>query len=161
MDEQNKKIYDPIQVNQDLFDDNDEVREDFYAKVRITPGPVLDILFGTDTPTKIEKICSNHGLDPEQSAKLSRLIREVLIGDVFVGDMPLKISQNLGLEPALAKQLSNSIIANLFAPALDDIKSIQRQKFPGRVAGPPTTASPVPGEDLPETGGNIIDLRQK
>jgi hypothetical protein len=89
------------------------------------------------------------------------------MAEIFIGDMPTQISSKLGIDQGAALEIARAIVSRLFAPAIDDIKRLQLQKFgklPGSSAQQTSQTKapqPVPGEDLPETGGNIIDLRSK
>ncbi len=112
-----------------------------------------------------------------QSASLSRLIRKVLIGEIYIGDLPTQIYSDLNLEQSKARELAGILATQLFQPELEDIKKVQATKFPGRLPQKPTTplepaatrgdlpltgqAQHYQGEELPESGGNIIDLRLK
>ena len=114
-----------------------------------------------------------------QGQDVARLVRDIAIGDVFIGDMPTEISKRLGIDPATAREIANQIVAQLFTPALEDIKKVQAAKFPGRLPAKQQEqgiGSRVQGtnaqthqqhqnhyqrEELPESRGNIIDLRNQ
>jgi hypothetical protein len=165
MSENINKIYDPVEVDDEYFSANEEEQEAFYSKVKTLPSRVIDILFGLDTADIIKKICTAANLNTQQSAELSRLIRKVLIADIYIGDMPAQISLKLGVDQNTALEIARTIVSQLFAPAIEDIKKLQLQKF-GKLPGQsiPQQVKPpqqIPGEDLPETGGNIIDLRNQ
>lgn len=210
MPSNNKTIYDPVEVDADYFAENESEGENFYSYVKTLPVGIINILFGVDTPDILEKISASYGLSPIQSASLSRLIRKVLIGEIYIRDFPAQISSALNMEQSRAKELGDTVATELFQPELEDIKKVQMLKFPSRglqnptpppsqtvqkapapVSSPPsptiaprsTTPQPkiIPppprsqsflnhddlsagrqvGENLPETHGNIIDLRSK
>lgn len=177
----NKTIYDLIEVDGDYFSQNPDAWGDFYTKIKLLPESVVAVLFDEDTSNLLEKMCLGFNLSPEQSASLSRLVRAVLIADFYIGDMPTEITKRLGVDQNTGREIANQIVSLLFADSIEDIKKVQAAKFPDRVAQkrtppPPTTPQPrqnfspqnlggqaksVPGAELPETGGNIIDLRSK
>lgn len=160
-----KTIYDPVEVDQDYFAQNPDAWGEFYTKLKTYPQGVIEVLFGADTGDILEKICVDFNLNREQSALLSRLIRTVLIADTYIGDMPAQISSKLGVDQSTALEIARAVVSQLFAPVIEDIKKLQLQKF-GKLpsSGTPQQSGvprPVPGTDLPETGGNIIDLRNQ
>jgi hypothetical protein len=163
----NNKIYDPVEVDDEYFAANEKEQEAFYSKIKTLPSGVVDVLFGLDTADIIKKICTAASLNTQQSAELSRLIRKILIADIYIGDMAAQISSSLGIDQNTALEIARAITSQLFAPVIEDIKKLQLQKFgklPGLSTPQPSLQRPpqhIPGEDLPETGGNIIDLRNK
>ena len=168
-----KTIYDLVEVDQDYFAQNPDAWGDFYSKLKNFPQGVIDVLFGVDTPDILETICSNYPLNQSQIITLSRLIRSILVADIYIGDMPVEIAKSLNLDPTTSKNLATQIISQLFAASFDDIKKLQALRFPNKAPLQQPTTQPVtpaqqfnvpkkfPGSDLPETGGNIIDLRNQ
>lgn len=141
--------------------------EKFQDKIDALPDSLYDILVDEKTSDFIKLLTQKYIQLSVQGPDLARLIRDVVIGDIFFGDIPSEISKKLGIDSGIAREIANLIVSQLFAPVLDDIKKVQATKFPGRVSQPqpPTPQQniprPVPGADLPETGGNIIDLRNQ
>jgi len=165
MTENDNKIYDPVEVDDDYFAANEKEQEVFYSKVKTLSNGVVNILFGLNTADTIKKICATSGLNARQSAELARLLRKVLTADIYIGDMPTQISSRLGVDQNTALEIARSVISQLFAPVIEDIKKIQLQKF-GKLPSSSRQQSVKPlqstsGEELPKTGGNIIDLRLK
>ena len=145
MTNEEQKIYDPVEVDTDFFAQNEQEQELFYSKVKTLPGPIIDILFGLDTASLIEGICMDERLNQKQSAELARLIRKTVIADVYIGDMPAQISSKLGVDQNVALEIARNIVSQLFAPAIEDIKKLQLQKFgklPGSSAQPSLQARP-------------------
>ncbi|MEX1064078.1 MAG: hypothetical protein WD898_03660 [Candidatus Paceibacterota bacterium] len=158
------KIYDPVEIDADFFAENEDEQERFYSIVKTLPDLVLDVLFGLDTPKILEGIARNFGLQPEQSAILSRLVRKVLIGDFYIGDFPSKISSGLDVDQDKAREIAKATASDLFIDAVADIKRIHLQKFPNASLEkqPEDTKGQQHGvKNLSETGGNIIDLRSR
>ena len=97
--------------------------------------------------------------------ELTRIVRDVLLGDLFIGDTSATISQKLNMDPQTAQQIRDKIVKELFAPAIEDIKKIQREKFPDRVAQRNTSTMlqpPKPPEiktTMAVNQSNVIDLR--
>ncbi len=176
MDTQQNKIYDLIEVDSDYFSEHESEQEILYSRINILPTGVINILFGEDTPTILQGISSRNNLSQDQSANLSRTIRSILLADVFIGDLPIEISKQLGISIDVSKQIANDVASQLFQSELEDIKKVQNSKFPGRLPAssanknppqqtisqtPPRQTTNYQGYDLPESGGNLIDLRNK
>jgi hypothetical protein len=140
----------------------------YISRSQELPPAIKDILADFSSAEFVEeKVGPKFSLTPEQKKGFTEIVRDILIGDMYMGDMIQEIHERIGLDQSLARNLANDTVNQLFAPALDDIKKIQSERFGNRVgqnpppvAAPPTSAArPVPGADLPETNGNIIDLR--
>lgn len=133
---------------------------------------ISESLFGTlvdDTTSEfIKSLTQRYAQLGTQGSDIARIIRDVVLADIYIGDLPAQISSKLGVDQNMALEIARAIVSQLFAPVIDDIKKLQLQKF-GKLPGPstpqqsPQTRPPqhIPGEELPETGGNIIDLRSK
>lgn len=140
-------------------------------KIDQLPPALINLLTDNKTSGFIESLTQKYIQLSVQGPDVARLIRDIVIGDIFIGDMPQELARRLGVDPAAAREIANQIVSQLFTGALDDIKKVQAEKFPGRLPAKPVP--PVPqtkpaempksehyqGEDLPESGGNIIDLR--
>lgn len=135
------------------------------------PANLINFLSANNTSGYIQILTQKYASLSTQGPDVARLIRDVVIGDVFIGDMPSEISRRLGIDPTTAKEIANQIVSQLFTPVLEDIKKVQAAKFPGRLPAKSQeqvlsskiqgSGSHYQGENLPESGGNIIDLRQK
>ena len=171
--------------------------EKFQDKIDTLPDNLYSVLVDENTINFIKSLTQKYIQLSVQGPDVARIIRDIVIGDVFIGDMPQEIARRLGIDPALAREIANQIVSQLFQPVLVDIKRVQAARFPNRIAqkvfgpssppqGPPSVTqhpaanSPQPrvtpppprqtstpmqhnyqGEGLPESGGNVIDLRQK
>ena len=100
------------------------------------------------------------GLTIDQKASLVRIIRGILLADEFLGDFPSLISSRLGVEMNTANQIAQKIVNELFAPAMEDIKNMQRGKFRDRIAQTRSSQTQQPPPNV-STEGNVINLRHK
>lgn len=159
--------------------------ERLQTKIDKVPVLLYDLLVDSKTSDFIEGLLQKYIQLSVQGPDIARLIRDVVIADVFIGDMPQELSKRLGIDPTTAREVANLVVSQLFVPVLEDIKKVHNAKFPGRLPAKPAvpntppavttpqkpppsfakasegTAEHYPGEDLPESGGNIIDLRNK
>ncbi len=156
----------------DLFSSDEQgFFEKYTRKVFSLPTSIKDILMDTSTTDFIEEhLGSVFGLNLEQKTWVTRVIRDVLLGDLFIGDMITAIAQKLNIDSQVAQQIMGKIINELFATAIEDIKKIQREKFPDRVGHGNVTTNPANAMPRPPTPpqmkngppvnqNNIVDLR--
>lgn len=135
--------------------------------------PVKNILTDLSTAEFVEeKLGPAFGLNAEQKAEITRIIRDILLADAFIDDFPTLISQKLGIDSGTANQIEQRVVNELFAPAIEDIKKMQREKFADRIVQSrryqqPSQPSPAPrrsvgfvGPDETVQNGNVVDLRK-
>ena len=158
--------------------------EKFQDKIDTLPDNLFYLLVAENSSEFTKSLTQKYVQLSAKGPDMARLIRDVTIGDVFIGDMPQELSRRLGVDLTIAREMANLIVAQLFAPVLEELKQLQRVKFPNRVSSqrpapgiqtpiapmsgiqsqapiPNTPELSYPGQDLPESGGNIIDLRNK
>ncbi len=153
--------------------------ERFQDKIDVISEVLFALLVAEETSEFIKLLTQKYVQLSVQGPDMARLIRDIVIGDVFIGDMPQEISRRLGIDPTTAREIANQVVSQLFTQVLEDIKKVQAAKFPGRLPAKPQEQSVgsrvqgtggqihqphqnhYQGEELPESGGNIIDLRQK
>ena len=169
--------FSPLFVGSETMSDLDWER--LNTKIDKLPQTLADFLADSKTPGLLDSLTQKYIQLSAQGPDVARLIRDVVIADVFIGDMPQELSRRLGIDQQLAREVANQIVSQLFTPVLEDLKKLHREKFPGRLPAKPATQQ-VPGdrfqvsgqsgqaqpqkyqgEELPESGGNIIDLRNK
>lgn len=153
-------IYSPYFIDS-LEMTKDKQSWDIFANKFISlPEKIKDAMLASEI---VESVALNLSLTESQSADLSRLIRDVLLGDLFIGDMITKISENLNVDQATAQQIQSKVLNGLFAPAIEDIKKIQREKFPDRIgqgSGIPQPPLPPQMKNGPNVNqSNVINLR--
>jgi hypothetical protein len=107
-------------------------------------------------------------LSENQSAELSRIIRNILIGDSYIGDFAKDISKRLALNWETSIQIASAIFGGLFQEALADIVPIQKENFPDKKTNLSQNpikideSDKVPFNPAGQVVGknNIIDLRK-
>ncbi len=154
-------IYDPVDVDQDYFLDHDIEREEFYTKALTLPGNILGILFNTETSTKMRGVSELFQLNPRQSEELSRLIRKILVAEVYLGNIVSEITSRLTIGPDIAKEIASRLITELFAPALEEIKKMHMEKFGNTPLPKPESSFAKATEDKANINpNNVLDLRK-
>lgn len=142
--------------------------EKLQDKIDVLPQSLANLLTDSKISAFIESLTQKYIQLSVQGPYIARIIRDVILADIYIGDMPAQISSKLGIDQNTALGIARAIVSQLFAPVIEEIKKLQLQKF-GKLPGssvpqPPQQTRPpqrIAGEELPETGGNIIDLRSK
>jgi len=134
-------------------------------KIDQLPPTLANLLTSNKTSEFIGTLAQKYIQLSVRGSDIARIIRDVILSDVYIGDMPAQISSKLGVEQNTAVETARAVVSQLFAPVIEEIKKLQLQKF-GKLPGSstsqqPSIPRPVPGAELPETGGNIIDLRNQ
>jgi hypothetical protein len=73
------------------------------------------------------------GLKNGQISQVSEIIRDLILGKVFIKDFPTLISSKLGIDDTKAGEMANKLISKSFGPIIEDVKRIQRSKFPEKI----------------------------
>ena len=160
-------IYDPYEVISENLKDSDEAWQDFGFKISKMPMSLRNILFDASTIEFFMELSDKYRLTSNQSRSLSEIVGKILLSDIFIGDIVDVVISKLGIDQNIATDISSKIITELFAPAIEDIKKIQREKFPNRISSQNPPARPVISprqntalhSDINEN--NIVDLRNK
>lgn len=128
--------------------------EKYLDKVSALPKSIKSILIGFGSAEFIEeKIVPKFNLNTTQKLNLGGIIRDILILDLFLGDLVTEISSELEIDQQKAKEIANDIVSQLFSPAIEEIKVLQKQKFANRLSGTPSNqtinlrpqGAPAPG----------------
>ena len=146
----------------------------FIAKTLKLPASVQNIFRNFSTAEFIEeKLGPAFSLNADQKTEITRILRNILLADLFWGEFAKTVSDRLQVDTNTANQIVKIITEQLLTPALDDIKTMQKNKFGDRIAQAkenqtqPPPAPPVPprrpagfirpGETVQQ--GNVVDLR--
>ena len=130
--------------------------DNFILKTSETPSKIRLILTDFSTAEFIEdRLGQQFQLSTEQKAEVTRIIRDLLLADLYLGDMVSHISTNLQLDLPTATNIANQIASELFDTVREDIIQLQNQKFGDRFQAPnPENQS----ETLPEVEPPISEV---
>src|SRR3989344_921547 len=107
----------------------------FIAKVLKLPQNIQNIFRNFSTAEYItDNLALSFGLNVSQTEELTRILKDVLLADLFWGDFPKTISARLQIAPDTAIQIVKAITDGLLMPALEDIKAMQKEKFSNRIS---------------------------
>jgi|SRR3989338_127502 len=140
--------------NVDLFGSKPK---NFYAeytrRVLALPESVRNIMMDSSTAEFVgENLSSTYNLTAEQGTEITRIIRDILLGDAPLNSMPSLISSKLDTDQETSSQIANKIVNELFSPAIEDIKKLQADRPPER---PDLKIDPSINKN------NIVDLRNR
>lgn len=135
----------PFTVDTEAF--NPDELQLFMERVHDLPLALRQLMFDPGVARTInEKLAQQFNLDAAQTIELTRIVRDVLISTLFVGDLVVELSRRLNVDEARGQQITNALIGNIFEPVMEDIRSLQVRYFADRM-GEPTVK------------GNTVDLR--
>lgn len=145
----------------DLFPEKEFSSYESYVNyVSTLPKPVRSLLVGSTTAEFIEDILRpQFNLSDSQVTVATAIIRDVLLANLFIGEMLGALTDEAGLDPQNAKKMSDMIVGQLFAPAIEDIKKLQRENFADRLGGGAAPQPPRPVSAQPQSS-QTINLRQ-
>lgn len=110
--------------------------ENYVSYVSNLPKSIRSILAGTDGADFIRlNLQPAFKLDDGQILSISEVVRDILLGTLFIGDLALAISKEASVDPQIAKNISDTIVGQLFAPAINEIKQLQKENFSDRLGG--------------------------
>lgn len=153
-------IYNPYEIDLEELLANQKNWDVFANKFIKLPINIKNILSPSSTSDYLKNLSEDLNFNHDQSAELSRIIRDVLLGDLFIGDMVQNISDRMNLALDEAKKMGNLIVSELFRPAIEDIKKLQAEKFPEKI-NKPTSEKPDLKKEPSINRNNIVDLRNK
>lgn len=147
----------------DIFQYNrPEELKQYMDKFGLTTDKIKGLLFDSSTAEFIQdKLVPSFNLNIGQGKEITRIIRDTLLADVFMGDMAREIQKRLQVDQNKASQIGQMILSELFAPAMEEIKTIHRQKFGERQATERPRIFSNPAVNLDINKNNILDLRNR
>lgn len=156
----NLNIYDPFSVDASRTDALGWKK--FLNRVNELSEPLKNTLISSETDDTIYDISINFNFSESQTADLSRIIRDILLADVFVGDMVNEIQKRLQVDSSTANQIGQVIVSDLFVSAMEEIKQMHKQKFRSKPLEAPTKRQfSNPAASLDINKNNVLDLRNK
>ena len=143
----------------------------FFQKVSLLPDSIKNIMANPSTAEFIEEnIGPSFNLTSEQKTEVTRIIRDILLGDAPLSSTPDLISSKLNTDQNTSVQIANKIVSDLFGPAIEDIKKLQNER-PQENMSRPTMPSKPQIPRIPErpdlkiepdiNRNNVVDLRNK
>jgi hypothetical protein len=102
-----------------------------------------NFIASTETATYISALGIDYQLDDNQVSQIAGTLREIATGKIFIKDISATISSRLGIDDIKAGEIANKVVSKTFSPIIEDIKRIQRTKFPEKIAEMQKGAQPA------------------
>lgn len=145
--------------NVDLFSGrNKNYFSDYSNKVLALPESLRNILMDISTVEFVENLGQSLGLDKQQKTEVTRVIRDVILGELSINEVASRISDNLEIDPTVGYQIQSKIVSDLFGPAINDLTKNE----PASPSKPIKPRYVVPQENPKPNqtpASNVVDLR--
>lgn len=106
----------------------------YMDKFQYLSEPAQKLMFDFSTAEFIEeKLGPAFDMDAYQKVEVTEVVRDIVLGDIFIGDMVKETQRKLEVDENRAKDVASMIVAQLFPPAIESIKRTQRFKFPLKI----------------------------
>ncbi|MEK7583115.1 MAG: hypothetical protein AAB483_01775 [Patescibacteria group bacterium] len=149
-------IYIPGEVDLQEILQSPLIWKEFQQRWAVGSPRLSDLLFGVDTMNKMIDISVDFELTDEQTANVSRAVRDIALGYVYIGDLAAVLQKQLGIEQKIASEIGGSAL-EILRPCMDEIKKIQLARFRNRIEQAATKPIDQPKQ---ENTSNIINLRK-
>ena len=143
-------IYDPYDAYlNDVGDDRFRYGQ-FSDKIKNLSENFQDFIFDTATGDFIkDRISLALGLNQDQSKETAKIVMDLVLADLYLGNVVGEIQSRLGVDGIKAKTIAGLIIAQLFAPILEDLKKMHLEKF----------AKNIPLQSQQQSDDRVVDLK--
>lgn len=136
--------------------------ENYISRTLELPQAVGRLLTNFTTAEFIsDKLGLEFNLNIDQKKEIARIIRNVILADIPIKDMPNVISERLPTDIGTAGKITNLITNNLFGSIIDEIQEFQNQKFKNKQESKPQKQFSQPQSLHEQNMGNVVDLRNK
>lgn len=142
-----KITHNPYYIDLEELSHDEAMFSVFIEKISKSDDRLRNILLSAETPYFLEALCLTHGLSEKQSGNLSRIVRDLVLGNIKPADTVKEISSRLEVDLSTSQQIESAIDRGLFSNA--------HKKQPQPPAPPSMKNAP------PVNQSNVIDLRNQ
>lgn len=97
------------------------------------PQGIKDIGFDSTTAEYIEdQFRPRFGLSREQTRAITVVVRDLLLVDLYLGDLTREIQSRLAVDESSAKTMADALFSEVLQPIRGDLKELHQDKFPER-----------------------------
>jgi len=130
INEEEFKIYDPYDAYLNEVGDDQLKFNELNNKIRGLPRSLFDFIFDVLPADFIkDRISLALGLNENQSQETSKIVMEIILTDVYLGNVIQEIKNRLNIDEQKSKTIAGLIVTELFAPILEELKKIHVEKF--------------------------------
>jgi len=111
----------------------DTKRKLFLEEFKQMPPNIRLFLTSVETASAIFSTGKDSNLEEYQIYQVAELVRDLISGKLFIKDVPALLAQKINIDNPRAGEIANKIISQSFGSILEDVKRIQRSKFPEKI----------------------------
>ncbi|OHB17833.1 MAG: hypothetical protein A2913_02255 [Parcubacteria group bacterium RIFCSPLOWO2_01_FULL_40_65] len=153
------KTYNPYSVYVDQIKSDQIKYIEFHNKLKQSLDSTLDFVFSTGPADFIkDRISIPLNLNQSQSKEIAKIVMEIIVADSYLGNIIEQIRQRVIVDEQKAKIIAGLIVAELFAPILDELKKIHIEKF-AKMAPKQNFKQQI--DKVPGGDDSVIDLRKE
>lgn len=163
--------FNPYFVQQEFEDP--QQRQMFLKLFDKLPAKIKELLTSLQVTEKVMSAGVTFKLDDLDTEALSLIVRKLVSGEEFIGDGVALMVNETGLSSERARNLLGTVINEIFASAIEDVKKVQASRFPGKI-GPVSASSPAKQTQIRQdpvtrnsmeppqpANSNVINLRNR
>ena len=129
--------------------------DSFDKRISVLPKAIQDSIYDFSIAEFIEDVLGERfELTADQKIELTRIVRDILMGDILLSDALRVMSQKLTVPVDVAREICNGLLSGPLAPTIEDLKTLNKRQ--PQTSPPPTATSPGPINP-----NNIVDLRDQ
>lgn len=154
--------YSPFNIDAKSRSDKELLFDQFYKKFSQLSKKIQDLMIDMSTAELVKKIVTDFRLTEENGEEIARIIRDILLGDVYYKDLENALGKRLKIDTAKAQQITNIINNQLFGPVIEEIKKIQaplEKEYERMPKMPQKTEATATSFEEPVPEENVVDLR--
>ena len=116
--------------NVDLYSLSNVEKENYTENFRKLSTSLREIATKLETTIFIEEVLGTQfKLDHSQMKDIARIIRDIILSDIYLGDIVRTVQERLQVDEQKAKEISSMIVSQLFAPVMEELKKAQMEKY--------------------------------
>lgn len=151
-----KNYFTPYAV--DLSNMSSATIDSFDKRIEALPKNIRDAIDDFAMAEFIEDVLGEKfGLTADQKIELTRIVRDILMGDILLSDALRMVSQKLTVPADVARDICNGLLAGPLAPTIEDLKTLNKKQPQSSPPSPPPPTMPS-GQINPN---NVVDLRNQ
>ena len=144
------QIYDPYEAYVNQIIDDGFKYDQLHKKLASLPENLLDFIFSPELAEFIkDKIVAPFNLNKQQTKETAKVVLELILTDIYLGNIVSEVQGRLAIDDQKAKTIAGLIVAELFAPILEDLKKMHIEKF----------AKNIPLQWQQQSDDRTVDLR--
>ena len=151
------QIYDPYEAYmRQVIDDHFKYTQ-LNDKLVSLPDSLLDFVFSPEPAEFIkDRVAVSLNLNEKQTMEVAKIILEIVVTDLYLGNVVEALKERIGIDEQKAKTIAGLIVAELFAPILDELKKMHIEKFAKNI---PRQTQSVQNQSNQEYDDRVIDLK--